>query len=127
MTRLDGALERLAGLETDGLARLDLDRLAGAGVATRARCAPLDAERAEADQGDLARLLQALRDALQDHADCTVRLGLAAVHRLRDRLVQLGPVHTLRHAGMTPKNSPRIVCGCDPHGRTSPRRSPHNL
>src|SRR5258706_10793126 len=72
--RLERSLERLAGLEADGLRLLDLDRLARAGVATKARCALLHPERAEAHDRDLATLLEALLDAVEDGGDRAVRL-----------------------------------------------------
>ena len=60
--RLDGFLEFLGGAEGNLLAGLDLDRLAGGGVAAHAGGALADLEDAEADDTDALALLQVLGD-----------------------------------------------------------------
>src|SRR5215467_12162726 len=59
---LDGFLQFLGGTEGDLLARLDLDLLAGRGIAAHARGALLHLQDAETVQTDLGALLQVLRD-----------------------------------------------------------------
>src|SRR3954452_18532456 len=61
--RLDGFLEFLGGAEGDLLAGLDLDRLAGGGVAAHARGALANLQDAEADDADAFALLEMLGHA----------------------------------------------------------------
>src|SRR5882672_12394997 len=60
--RLDGFLEFLGRAEGNLLAGLDLDRLAGGGVAAHAGGALANLEDAEADDADALALLQVLGD-----------------------------------------------------------------
>src|SRR5205085_5863333 len=72
--RSDGFLQLLRGAEGDLLARLDLDRLAGGGVAAHAGGALAHLQDAEAADADAIALLQMLHDDI-DHA-AEDRLGL---------------------------------------------------
>src|SRR5437764_10478348 len=74
---LDGFLEFLGRTEGDLLAGLDVDRLAGSGVAAHAGGALADLEDAEADNADALALLQVLGD-LADHV---VQDGLSLLLR----------------------------------------------
>src|SRR5581483_1552746 len=60
--RSDRFLQLLGGAEGDLLRRLDLDRLAGGGVAAHARGALADLEDAEPNDADALALLQVLGD-----------------------------------------------------------------
>src|ERR1700685_121750 len=79
--RSDRFLQLLGGAEGDLLRSLDLDGLAGGGVAAHARGALADLEDAEANDADALALLQVLRD--QTHSVVQDGLGLF----LRDLLV----------------------------------------
>src|SRR5436853_2454745 len=60
----DGFLEFLRGAERDLLARLDLDRLAGRGVAAHAGGALANLKDAEATDADAVALLEVLHNEL---------------------------------------------------------------
>src|SRR6478672_7632026 len=83
LARSDGFFQLLRGAEGDLLAGLDLDRLAGRGVAAHARGALAHLQDAEAADADAVALLQMLDDIV-DHA-AEDRLGV-----LLRQLVLLG-------------------------------------
>src|SRR6266478_2429859 len=85
LARLDGFLQFLRGAKRDLLARLDLDRLAGRGIAAHARGALAHLQDAETANPDAVALLQVLDDDV-DHA-AEDRLGL-----LLGKLVTFGDV-----------------------------------
>src|SRR5262245_19539166 len=67
LARLDGLFQFLRGAEGDLLTRLDLDRLAGRGIAAHAGGALANLEDAEAADADAVALFQVLHDEI-DHA-----------------------------------------------------------
>ena len=85
LKRSDRFFQFLRGAEGDLLARLDLDRLAGRGVAAHARGALAHLQDAEPADADAVALLQVLHDELDHVAED--RLGL-----LLGELVALGNV-----------------------------------
>src|ERR1051325_6936353 len=83
--RSDGFVEFLRGAERHLLARLDLDRLAGRGVAAHARSALANLQDAEPADADAVALLEILHNELDHVAED--RFGL-----LLRELVSLGNV-----------------------------------
>src|SRR5882762_6748350 len=90
----DGFLEFLGRAEGDLLAGLDVDRLAGGGVAAHAGGALADLEDAEADDADALALLQVLGDAayhvVQDLLGLLLRQFLVLGDRRRQMLQRNG-------------------------------------
>jgi hypothetical protein len=71
------ALEFFAGFEADGFAGRDADFFAGAGVASDAGLAGLDAEDAEAAELDALAAAESLLEGFEDRFDCLLGFGAA--------------------------------------------------
>lgn len=78
----DGPLEHRAGLEPHRLARLDLDRLTGAGIERLAGLGLMDREGAEGGQGEAAFRLQFGRDRVEQIGGRLLRRDPGAVERV---------------------------------------------
>src|SRR5262245_14732081 len=86
---LDCFLQVLGGAESDLLAGLDLDRLAGRGVAAHARWALAHLQHAEPADADAGTTLQVLRQRLDHILEHRQDLLLRQLMRLRERLGDL--------------------------------------
>src|SRR5262245_12564801 len=82
--RSDCFLQLLCGAEGDLLARLDMDGLAGGGVATHAGGAPAHLQDAKADDADAIALLQVLGDPGHNVGQDALGLLLGQFLLLRD-------------------------------------------
>ena len=88
------ALEFFAGLEADGLARGNIDFLAGAGIAADAGLARLDAENAKAAKLDALAAAEGLLERFENGFDGLLGLGAADVRRGDDGVYDVQLNHT---------------------------------
>src|SRR5215475_5085726 len=117
MTRFrnsDGFLEFLGGAESDFLARLDLDRLAGRRIAAHAGGALAHLQNAEAAHADALTLLEVFDE--EPHQVVEDRLGLL----FRDLV-------GFRESRREVLDGDGSRCGCLCHGRRTPGVEPRRV
>src|SRR5579883_3237753 len=119
---VDLPLESAGGRELRSLARLDLDRLAGRGVAAFAGCALGDAELAEPGNRHLTACGELSRDRIEHRIDRPAGLANANPGALRNLASELVLRHDapLRWADTGAKTSATVGCsGVSSHDRRS--------